>query len=92
MWCDIQPTNSDPSRSAVKPDDNIILLNNNRNLSYTIGVFQHGLHILGIRRNINVFYFHTFFGISFTSLKGIGSGFLTKNQYLIRHGSPPQEN
>ncbi len=81
----IQPTCLDASRSAVEPDGNIALFHNNRNFSYAIGIFQHGLHLLSISLNINVFNFLTLFGKSFTSLIGIGSGILSKNQYFIRH-------
>jgi len=49
---DIQPIDLNASRSAIKPDGNIALLNNNRNLSYTIGIFQHVLHLLRISLNI----------------------------------------
>jgi hypothetical protein len=82
---DIQPIYLDASSSAVKPDGNIALLHNNRNLSYAIGIFQHGLHLLGISLNINVFDFLTLLGKSFTSLICIGSSILSKNQYFIRH-------
>jgi hypothetical protein len=84
---DIQPIYLNASRSAVKPDGNIALFHNNRNLSYAIGIFQHGLHLLSISLNINVFNFLTLFGKSFTSLICIGSGILPKNQYFIRHGA-----
>jgi len=82
---DIQPIYLNASRSAVEPDGNIALFHNYRNLSYAIGIFQHGLHFLSISLNINVFNFLTLFGKSFTSLICIGSGILSKNQYLIRH-------
>jgi len=84
---DIQPTGLNASRSTVKPDGDIALFHNNRNLSYAIGIFQHSLHLLSISLNINVFNFLTLFGKSFTSLIGIGSGILSKNQYFIRHGA-----
>ena len=89
---DIQPIYLNASRSAVKPDGNIALFHNNRNLSYAIGIFQHGLHLLSISLNINVFNFLALFDKSFTSLICIGSGILSKNQYLFRHGPSPQEN
>lgn len=89
---DIQPIDLNASRSAIKPDGNIALLNNNRNLSYAIGIFKHVLHLLSISLNINVFNVLTLFGKSFTSLICIGSVILSKNQYIIRHGPPlPRE-
>ncbi len=89
---DIQPTYLNTSRSAIKPDGNIALLYNNRNLSYTIGIFKHVLHLLSISLNINVFNVLTLFDKSFTSLICIGSVILSKNQYIIRHGPPlPRE-
>ena len=89
---DIQPIDLNASRSAMKTDGNIALLYNNRNLSYTIGIFQHVLHLFSISLNINVFNVLTLFGKSFTSLICIGSVILSKNQYFIRHGTPsPRE-
>jgi len=85
---DIQPIDLNASRSAIKPDGNIALLHNNRNLSYTIGIFQHVLHLFSISLNINVFNVLTLFGKSFTSLICIGSVILSKNQYFIRHEPP----
>jgi hypothetical protein len=82
---DIQSKYLNASRSAVKPDGNIALFHNNRNLSHAIGIFQHGLHLLSISLNIHVFNFLTLFGKSFTSLICIGSGIFSENQYLIRH-------
>jgi hypothetical protein len=91
-YVDIQSTYSDPSLSAVESDGNVSLFHNNRNLSYAIGIFQHGLHLFGISLNINVFNFPTLFCKSFTSLICIRSGILSKNQYFIRHEAPRQEN
>jgi len=88
----IQPTCLDASRSAVEPDGNIALFHNNRNFSYAIGIFQHSLHLFSISLNINVFNFLTLFGKSFTSLIGIGSGILPKNQYFIRHEATSLKN
>ena len=90
-FIDIQAIDLNASRSAVKPDGNIALFHNNRNLSYAIGIFQHGLNLLGISLNINVFNFLTLLGKSFTSLICIGSGILSKNQYFFRHGPSPKK-
>jgi hypothetical protein len=89
---DIQPKYLYASRSTVEPDGNIALFHNDRNFSYAIGIFQHGLHLLSISLNIYVFNFLTMFGKSFTSLIGIGSGILPKNQYFIRHEATSLKN
>jgi len=89
---DVQSKYLYASCSAVESDGNISLFNNNRNLSYAIGIFQHGLHFFSISLNINVFNFLTLFGKSFTSLICIRSVILSKNQYFICHKVPRREN
>jgi hypothetical protein len=91
-WIDIQPTFLHASCFAVKSDGNIPLFHNNRNLSYAIGIFQHGLHLLDISLNINIFHFITLFSKSFPSLICIGSDVLSENQYFIRHNASSPNN
>ncbi len=91
-YVDIQSTWLYASHSTVEPDGNIALFHNNRNFSYAVGIFQHGLHLLSISLNINVFNILTLFGKSFTSLICIGSGILPKNQYFICHEATSKKN
>lgn len=79
-FTDIQPVSLDPSCSTVKPDGYIIMIHNDRNLSNTIGIRQHGLHFIRISLNVKIFNLPTLLFKSFTSRSGIRSCVFAKNQ------------
>ena len=86
---DIQPTCLDLSRSAVESDGDVVLIHDDRNLAYTVGILQHDLHLIRVRLDADVLHLPALLGKSFTSLIGIGSRVLSENQYFTRHGSFP---
>ena len=72
---------------AVKSDGNLILVYNHRNLTHTVGVFQHVFQFVGIVPNIIVLNLFPLFGISFTSRVCVRSCIFSINQYVISHCS-----
>jgi hypothetical protein len=77
----------DSSRPPIKTDGNVSTLHDHRNLALTVGMLQHDVELIGIGYNVEIFYLFVALGISFTSRPCVGSGILTENQYLLRHGS-----
>ncbi len=78
-----------PSCFAVKSNGDLALVNNDRNLTHAVGIFQHSVHPAGIKAHIIIFHFPAFLGKSFTSLSCIGSGILAVNHYFFLHVFSP---
>jgi hypothetical protein len=75
----------DPSRSAVKADGYRLPLDNDRDLAGSLGVFQHGVKMLGLFDHVIIGYLATFFGKCFTSCPGVWSSILSEKQNFIGH-------
>ena len=80
--------NSDPSRSAVKADGYRWPLDNDRNLAGSLGVFQHGVKMLGLFDHVIIDYLAAFFGKCFTSCPGVWSSILSEKQNFFGHFPP----
>ena len=74
-----------PSGAPIKPDDDIIAINDNRNFASTVRIFKHSVHLIGFVDYADVVDLHSFFLIGFTSRIGIGSCVFTENENAIRH-------
>ena len=78
-----------PSPLALEPDGHITLLHDDGHFSVPAGILQHVVHLAGVGNDVYIGNLPALFGICFTSGRGIGSGVLSKYQYVFWHGSPP---
>ena len=70
---------SNTSGFTVKSDSDLALVHNDRHPARAVGILQHILHFVGIKSNVIIFHLPAFFGASFTSCGGIGSGVFAVN-------------
>jgi len=76
---------SDPSRAPVKTDGYVCPFDNDRNLAGPLGVFQHGVKMLGLFDHVIIIYLAAFFGKSFTSCPGVRSSIFSEKQNFVGH-------
>jgi len=82
----------DASGTAVKPDTDLLAIDDDRNLAGTIGKLQHAVHLIGIVDDTDIFDLPTLFSVGFTGRTGVGSCVFSENENAIRHGNPPFES
>ncbi len=83
LWMDNNSASSriisNTSGFTVKSDSDLAPVNDYRHQALTVGILQHFLHFVSIKSNVTIFNLPAFFGASFTSCDGMGSGVFAVN-------------
>ena len=75
----IQPNLSNPSCFAVETNGHIVAVDNDGHLAGSVGMFQHGIQLAGIRNDIMILHGFAFLFECFPSSVGVRSGIFSIN-------------